>query len=140
MDKKYANWYEYETSVNTLRTFVPQYLTPSKSHQVAAKVLETDNYIPFKTYLELHPSVREEYKDKVDFDNFINTPASTAKLEVFKKDIESSLDLGLDIPNFNKKAVIKAEWTYYNEEIDGEWSPINDFSNKDVLLFKPCTT
>ena len=93
MDKKYANWYEYETSVNTLRTFVPQYLTPSKSHQAAAKVLETDNYIPFKTYLELHPSVREEYKDKVDFDNFINTPASAAKLEVFKKDIESSLDL-----------------------------------------------
>ena len=93
MDKKYSNYYEYDTEIATLRTFVPQYLTPSKSHQAAAKVLETDNYIPFKTYLELHPSVREEYKDKVDFDNFINTPASTAKLEVFKKDIESSLDL-----------------------------------------------
>ena len=27
--------------------------------------------------------------------------------------------------------------TYYNEEIDGEWSPLNEFSNKDVLLLAP---
>jgi len=93
MDKKYANWYEYDTSINTLRTFVPEYVTPSKSHQIASKALKEDDFIPFKTYLQLHPSVRGEYKDKVDFDNFINTPASTQKLETFREDIESALDL-----------------------------------------------
>ena len=93
MEKKYANWYEFDNSVNTLRTFVPQYVTPSKSHQVASKALREEKFIPFKTYLELHPSVREEYKDKVDFDNFINTQASTQKLEGFKEQIHDALDL-----------------------------------------------
>ena len=93
MDKKYANWYEYDTSVNTLRTFVPEYVTPSKSHQIASKALKEDDFISFKTYLQLHPSVREEYKDKVDFDKFVNTPASTQKLETYKEDIDSALDL-----------------------------------------------
>ena len=34
-----------------------------------------------------------------------------------------------------KEGKLQNSRTYYNEEIDGEWSPINDFSNKDVLLF-----
>ena len=93
MNKKYANWYEYDTSINTLRTFVPEYVTPSKSHQIASKALKEDDFIPFKTYLQLHPSVREQYKDKVDFDKFVNTPASTQKLETYKEDIDSALDL-----------------------------------------------
>ena len=93
MDKKYANWYEYETSINTLRTFVPQYVTPSKSHQIAEKAKKDDGFIRFKTYLELHPSVRDQYKDDVDFDKFINTPASTQKLKTFEEDINKSLDL-----------------------------------------------
>jgi len=93
MEKKYANWYEFDSSVNTLRTFVPEYVTPSKSHQIASKALREEKFIPFKTYLELHPSVRDQYKDKVDFDNFINTQASTQKLETFKEQIHSALDL-----------------------------------------------
>ncbi len=93
MDTKYSNYYEYDTEIATLRTFVPNYFTPSKSHQVASKELKEDKYISFKTYLELHPSVREQYKDKVDFDKFINTPASTQKLETFKEQINSALDL-----------------------------------------------
>ncbi len=93
MDKKYANWYEYETSITTLREYVPNYFTPSKSHQVASKELKKDKFITFKTYLELHPSVRADYKDKVDFDDFINTAASTQKLESFEEDINKSLDL-----------------------------------------------
>jgi len=93
MDKKYANWYEYETSITTLREYVPSYFTPSKSHQIASKALKEEKFIPFETYLELHPSVKADYKDKVDFDDFINTPASTQKLETFKDDIDSALDL-----------------------------------------------
>ena len=93
MEKKYANWYEFDTSVNTLRTFVPQYATPSKSHQIAEKAKKDDGFIPFKTYLGLHPSVRDQYKGDVDFDNFINTQASTQKLETFKEQIHSALDL-----------------------------------------------
>ena len=93
MDKKYSDYYEYDTEVATLRTFVPNYFTPSKSHQVASKELKEDKYISFKTYLELHPSVREQYKDNVDFDKFINTPASTQKLKTYEEDINKSLDL-----------------------------------------------
>ena len=38
--------------------------------------------------------------------------------------------------NFKERKLQNSR-TYYNEEIDGEWSPINDFSNKDVLLLAP---
>ena len=93
MDKKYANWYEYETSITTLREYVPSYFTPSKSHQIASKEKEEEGFISFETYLKLHPSVKGDYKDNVDFDDFINTPASTQKLETFKEDIHSALDL-----------------------------------------------
>ena len=93
MDKKYANWYEYETSISTLRGYVPQYTTPSKSHQIAEKAKKDDGFIPLKTYLELHPSVRDQYKADVDFDDFINTPASTQKLKIYEEDINKSLDL-----------------------------------------------
>jgi len=93
MDTKYSNYYEYDTEIATLRTFVPQYATPSKSHQIAEKAKKDDGFIRFKTYLELHPSVRDQYKDDVDFDKFINTPASTQKLETFKEQINSALDL-----------------------------------------------
>ena len=93
MDTKYSNYYEYDTEIATLRTFVPQYATPSKSHQIAEKAKKDDGFIRLKTYLELHPSVRDQYKDDVDFDKFINTPASTQKLKTYEEDINKSLDL-----------------------------------------------
>ena len=94
MTDKYSDWYEFDSNISDLRNYNPSYFTPSKSHQVASKELkETNNTsLTLKTYLELHPSVRDEYRDKVDFDDYINTPASTAKLETYKTDIEDALE------------------------------------------------
>ena len=38
--------------------------------------------------------------------------------------------------NFKERKLQNSR-TYYNQEIDGEWSPINEFLNKEVLLLAP---
>ena len=38
--------------------------------------------------------------------------------------------------NFKERKLQNSR-TYYNDEIDGDWSPINDFLNREVLLLAP---
>ena len=90
-------WYGIDGEYKNLVQYVPTFFSPTKSVEIASEeigdITNISKSLSLDTYRKLHPSVRDKYRDSVDFEQFINTNDGINLLAGMKETIESQMEM-----------------------------------------------